>query len=335
MSTKKIPWIISILFHLTIALILLFIKLQIKKEAQKPPLEITYVSPIEEYEKIEPEEKREEVLPQKIKPLPKIEDIVLPERRTTTYIPEYLAREHITPEDSIRLLQESIRKYFKEKEIIPYAGNKFEFLDFDFNEKYKTVLEQDSLKMLEILLAKNFENIVLSEEEIRNLPRHSDPTAEWLFRRQGGADVLPIIPLIAKGIQLAQKVLKNLFFEENPERANLFLSNIEIRILNIIWVKKIVTPSSLYERLPPNINLKLSNIVNILMELESKKILVSKKGLYEYIYVPVVSKKDVFEYYIRNLIELDEIENKNIPVSQNLKDSLLRKIELLNSDTVY
>jgi len=331
MSDRKKSWIISILIHITAGLILFSINIQIERKVQKLPLEITYVSPPEEAPKIEAERKGEAVPTQKeIKPSKK--GIILPERRTPKYIPKTLPRLFITPEDSIRLWEKDIKRYFKEKEIVPFAGNKFEFLNYDHNEKYKKALEQDSVKMLEKILAANLEKIILSDEEIRNLQSFSDPTEEWLFRKQGGSQVLPILPLINKGIQLAQNALKKIFSKENPVSANLFLSDIEIQILKIIWAKRVVTPSTLYNSLPVYINLRISGLASILIELESKNILVSKKGLHEYLYMPVVSKKDVIEYYIRNLIELEEAEQKNIPIREDLKDSIFRKIELLNSE---
>jgi len=331
MSDRKKSWIISILIHITAGLVLFSINIQIERKVQKLPLEITYVSPPEEAPKIEAERKGEAVPTQKeIKPSKK--GIILPERRTPKYIPKTLPRLFITPEDSIRLWEKDIKRYFKEKEIVPFAGNKFEFLNYDHNEKYKKALEQDSVKMLEKILAANLEKIILSDEEIRNLQSFSDPTEEWLFRKQGGSQVLPILPLINKGIQLAQNALKKIFSKENPVSANLFLSDIEIQILKIIWAKRVVTPSTLYNSLPVYINLRISGLASILIELESKNILVSKKGLHEYLYMPVVSKKDVIEYYIRNLIELEEAEQKNIPIREDLKDSIFRKIELLNSE---
>jgi len=331
MSNRKKSWIISILIHIIAALILFSINIQIERKAEKLPLEITYVPPPEEPPKIEAEKQAEVVPTQKEIKRPK-KGIILPERRTPKYIPKTLPRLFITPEDSIRLWEKDIRRYFKEKEIVPFAGNKFEFLNYDHNEKYKKALEQDTLKMLEKILAANFEKFALSDEEIKNLQTFSDPTEEWLFRRQGGSQVLPILPLIDKGIQLARNALRKIFSRENPVRANLFLSDIEIQILKIIWSKRVVTPSTLYNSLPVYINLRLSSLASILIELESKNILVSRKGLHEYLYAPVVSKKDVIGYYIRNLIELEEAEQKNIPIRKDLKDSIFRKIELLNSE---
>lgn len=331
MSDLKKSWIISILIHIIAALILFSINIQIERKVQKLPLEITYVSPPEEPPKIEAEKKADVVPPRKEIIRPK-KGIILPERRTPKYIPKTLPRLFITPEDSIRLWEKDIRRYFKEKEIVPFAGNKFEFLNYDHNEKYKKALEQDSVKMLEKILTANFEKFALSDEEIKNLQTFSDPTEEWLFRRQGGSQVLPILPLIAKGIQLAQEALRKIFSKENPVSANLFLSDIEIQILKIIWAKRVVTPSTLYKSLPVGINLRISSLASILIELESKNILISKKGLHEYLYMPVVSKRDVSEYYIRNLIELEDAEQKNIPVREDLKGSIFRKIELLNSE---
>ena len=332
MTDRKKAWIFSIFLHVIIALILFSLNIQIKSKTEKLPLEITYTSISDEPPEMKEKESLEEI-PSKITKTPKKEEIPTPpEERITTYIPEYLAQKHITPEDSIKLLQKSISEYFKEKSIVPFVFNKYEFLDYDHNEKYKEALEQDTLKMLEMILAENFKNMVLSEEEIKNLPKPSDPTADYIFRRQGGSQVMPIMVLITEGIRLAQKVLKKIFFDDNPARADLFLSDIEIQILNIIWAKRIITPSTLYENLTAGIDIRLSNLSDILLKLESKKILISKEGTYEKIYIPAVRKKDVFEYYIRNILELDEIEKKNIPVSQELKNSLLRKIKILNQE---
>ncbi|KKL73974.1 hypothetical protein LCGC14_2069550 [marine sediment metagenome] len=77
-----------------------------------------------------------------IKTLKKEEVPALPEERIITYIPEYMAKKHMTPEDSIKLLQEGILEYFKNKSLVPFAINKFEFLDYNHNEKYKEALEQ-------------------------------------------------------------------------------------------------------------------------------------------------------------------------------------------------
>ena len=335
MSNRKKSWAISISIHIIFCFILFSIKIQYTKKIEKNPLEFTYISP--QVEELKKElEKKGKISPKKTTPkitgttLPEISGIILPERRIPKYVPKELTPLLITPMDSIRLWEKGIRRYFKEKEIIPFAGNKYEFLEYNHNEKYKKALEQDSLKMLEKILAANLEKIVLSGDELKNLPMFPNPADEWLFRKQGGSRVLPILPLISEGIKLAQTALKKIFFDENPAHANLFLNDIEIQILNIIWLKRVVTPTSLYNSLSGTLNLKLSSVANILVELESKKILISKKGFKEYLYTPVVSKKDVFEYYIRNLIELEESERKNLPIRKDLKDSILDKIKLLN-----
>ena len=331
MSIRKKSWIISISIHIAIALILLLIKIQFEEKSERIPLEITYVSPPEEPPTVEAEEKAEAItIPEETKQIRR--GIILPERRIPEYVPKTFPRLFITPEDSVRLWRKDIKRYFKDKEIVPFASNKYEFLDYDHNEQYQKALEQDSLRMLEQILIANLEKIVLSEEELKNLQTFSDPVEEWLFRRQGGSNVLPILPLINKGIQLAQEALKKIFSNESPVQANLFLSDIEIRILNIIWIRRVVTPSTLYKSLPRDINLRLSSLASILIQLESKNILISKKGLNEYLYMPVVSRKDVFQYYLRNLTELEEAEQKNIPVREDLKNSILRKIELLYSE---
>lgn len=145
--------------------------------------------------------------------------------------------------------------------------------------------------------------------------------------------MIPIQPLINLGIKLAQKALKKIFNKKNPEEANLILSDNEIRILNVIWANRTITPSVLHQKLYNILNINITSLVNILLDLESKHILIAKRGRKEYIYMPVVSKKDIYIYLFRNLNLLEDAEQKNFPVRQELKDAIIHKIKLLSMDT--
>ena len=180
---------------------------------------------------------------------------MIPEFKGPDYIPELYPWFLLTAEDSAKVQRKSIRKYLKENEIIPFLMNKYEFLDYDHDELYHRALARDSLKLFEIAVAEAFKEALLSTEELKNLRRFPDRTAEWLFKEHGGSDVVPIMPLIYKGVQLAKYILKKLFSRKGPEKAELFLSDTEIRVLKVIWKKRFVTPSTLHSNLPSNVNI--------------------------------------------------------------------------------
>lgn len=332
MGVQKKYLFISIAIHCFAALILFLFEINTGIETKYELLEITYVNPPEKPEEKKPEIKEEILQPSK--PVtPKKKRIQLPEI-VQEYSYQTMPYLFITPEESLRVWEKDVKRYFQQNDVIPFAGNKYEFLDFDFNELYDQALSADSVKLLEKKLAERFAEIVLSDEEIKNLPIPQDLTQEWLFRDQGGAtDVIPIMPLIGLGIKLAQKAIKKIFSQNNPEKANLVLSETEIQILNIIWKHRTITPSALNAELSQTIDMSISSLINILLDLEAKHILIAEKGLYEYVYIPVVSKKDVYIYLFTNLNEIEDAEAKHIPVRKELKDAIVRKIRLLSSDS--
>lgn len=332
MNIQKTSIIISAAIHGLIALLLFLLSIDTEVKTISKPVEIIYVAPPIEQKAKTPQAKETASLPSQQVKVPK-KKLSLPEKKIPEYTHHTMPYLFITPAESLRVWEKDVKRYFKTKELVPFAGNKYELLDFDFNELYEKALSQDTLKMLEKMLDKAFAEILLTDEEIANLPIPRDLTQEWLFRKQGGVDTFPIMPLIGLGIKLAQKALKKIFDKGNPEKANLILSDTEIRVLNVIWANRTITPSALHQKLSNILNINITSLVNILLDLESKHILIAKRGRREYIYMPVVSKKDVYIYLFSNLNVLEDAEEKNLPVRQELKDAIIYKIKLLSMDT--
>ena len=157
-----------------------------------------------------PQPKKTASLPSLQVKVPK-KKLSLPWKKIPEYTHQTMPYLFITPAESLRVWETDVKRYFKTKELVPFAGNKYELLDFDFSELYEKSLSFDTLKMLEKILDEKFAEILLSDEEIANLPIPRDLTREWLFRKQGGVtDMIPIQPLINLGIKLAQKALKKI-----------------------------------------------------------------------------------------------------------------------------
>ncbi|MCK4967383.1 BlaI/MecI/CopY family transcriptional regulator [bacterium] len=333
MNIQKTSIIISAAIHCFIALLLFLFSIDTEVKTISKPVEITYVAPPKEQKEKTPQTKKTAPLPSKQVKVRK-KKLSLPGKIMPKYTHQTMPYLFITPAESLRVWEKDVKRYFKTQDPVPFAGNKYELLDFDFNELYDKALTQDTLKMIEKMLDEAFAEILLTEEQIANLPIPSDLTQEWLFRKQGGVtDMIPIQPLIGLGIKLAQKALKKIFNKKNPEKANLILSDTEIRILNVIWANRTITPSALHQKLSNILNINITSLVSILLDLESKHILIAKRGRREYIYMPVVSKKDVYIYLFSNLNVLEDAEQKNLPVRQELKDAIIHKIKLLSTDT--
>ena len=97
-----------------------------------------------------------------------------------------------------------------------------------------------------------------------------------------------------------------------------------------MWNLGWATVSQIYQELPDNFPVRSAKISLLLSQWEEAKLVLNKEINGVFRYFPAVSRSDALQFYLANLAALQWASTKNVPENAEVRESLIRKIAILN-----
>ena len=236
--------------------------------------------------------------------------------------------------DSIRIEMDRLRKYYAENKVVPFESRFRELLDMEPITNVPDVTPNKPMSLRDSL-----QNIVSNSRLLKfNLDDYAvlnDIVADEYYSKYTNP-TFPVVPLILQGLSLAGKLFSKIFNVDTPEETNRFLTVIEIRLMKVVWKQKEIAPSELYAQLPVDIPLTMIDVLGHLEQLHLKRILKKRKKSTKEVFYPVISRKDLFAFYLA--VYTESLHESNTGDTNGSAGMLLTdlkdKLILLSSDDI-
>lgn len=87
-----------------------------------------------------------------------------------------------------------------------------------------------------------------------------------------------------------------------PPRQSVTLTEAELRIMNVLWLRGSGTVQQVLDDLPPKLALAYNSVLTTIRVLEKKKYVAHKKDGRAHVYAPLIEQRDATRSEISNLV---------------------------------